>query len=162
MNKSRPSTGELFQIFSVASYQFGEGLANLLKENAGRIFVTRYSTGRIRVVYIDEEEALYFNPRTGLFSLSYSFASKALSAVEGKRIFAKREIFVNFSSKSLLAPAVLGSSDDVRAGDEVFIVDESGRLLAVGKSLLSSCEIGKIKRGEVAVIKRKEDFALEE
>ncbi|HEW64085.1 PUA domain-containing protein [Fervidicoccus fontis] len=157
IKREKPSKFELIQLKSVIAYQFGkEAVESIFKSN-NSIEVSRYSTGRIRTVYINGEEALYFNPKIGLFSLSMYGASLIFPSIpkETKRIAVITEVFENYTKKTLLAPAVAWSTNDIRDGDEVFIVNENGELLALGKALLCHEEIKKIKRGKVALIKRK-------
>ncbi len=153
----KPNNHELAQIYAILRYQFGVEAADHVLARKNEIYLTRYTTGKIRTVYLNKTPIAHMNPRTGYFTLSNKGA-KILHAVtpkDTKRITVNKELFTKFSSSSLLAPAVIKATNDIRAGDEVFIVDEKDELLAIAKAILCAQEINTVKYGEVARIRRK-------
>ncbi|MFP3269012.1 MAG: PUA domain-containing protein [Desulfurococcales archaeon] len=153
---SSPDIQEIAQIYGILYYQFGREAAEEVLRRSLELRVTRYSSGIIREVHMSNIPILYHNPKTGLFTLSQRGAILLFPLVpeDRKRIYIKRDIFEKYTKKVLLAPAVARVTEDIRAGDEVFIVDESGDLLAVGKALASAVEIKVMKRGKVALVRR--------
>ncbi|MEM0021511.1 MAG: PUA domain-containing protein [Fervidicoccaceae archaeon] len=157
--ENEPNLHEMAQIYGVIYYQFGKRAAEELLKREKEISLKRYSSGIVREVILPEGTILYHNPSTGLFTLSWKGALLLfpLTQSDRKRIFAKRDIFIKYTKKVLLAPAVIRSTEDIRAGDEIFIVDEEGALLALGKALASAIEINSMKRGKVALVRRSSD-----
>ncbi|MGB9726370.1 MAG: PUA domain-containing protein [Fervidicoccaceae archaeon] len=154
-----PGKQEIAQIYGVLYYQFGRRAAEEVLKLAGELKVKRYSSGIIREVLLSGKPILYHNPTTGLFTLSWVGAQVIFPLVppERRRIFVKKDIFERYTKRVLLAPAVAGSSEDIRPGDEVFLVDESGSLLALGKALVSAAELKSIRKGKIAFVRRSFD-----
>ena len=50
--------------------------------------------------------------------------------------------------KSVFCKCVVECDEDIRANDEVLIVNEQDQLLAYGKALLGACEIEQFKTGQ--------------
>jgi len=152
----RASKQEIAQIYGVLYYQFGREAAGAFFERKEELRVRRYLSGIIREVILGGSPVLFHNPTTGLFTLSWEAAEIIFPRIpSGKmRIFAKRDIFEKHTKKVLLRPAVLEATEDVRPGDEVFIVDERGELLALGKALMSAEEIKRLTKGKVALVRR--------
>ncbi len=153
----KPNMRDLAFLFSILSLQFGEKCGKLLLDKSSEVTVKRSKTGRLRCVLLGNKPILYVNPSLGKVTLSEEGAKLLFPLVDKSRcrIFVRKELFVKHVTKSVLAPAVVGATDDVRAGDEVFIVSEDDELLAIGKALLSALEISNIRRGEVARVRRR-------
>uniref|UniRef100_A0A7J3ZKI4 PUA domain-containing protein n=1 Tax=Fervidicoccus fontis TaxID=683846 RepID=A0A7J3ZKI4_9CREN len=155
--KHRATSDDLAFLYSVLNYQFGRGAGALAVELSSRLYVTRYSGGLPRVFFVDDKPFFYVNPKTGTITLSEYSARHVFENVDKscKRIVVDRRVFLEHARGSVLAPAVKAVTGDVRRGDEVFIVDESDVLLAIGKSLLGARELKGLKRGEVARVRRR-------
>ncbi len=154
---------ELAFIYSLLDFQFECKLSSILKRFENKIIVARSSTGRLRRVFLEDcgkkIEILYINPSLGKATLSLHgallFFKKALEC-NRKILFVKKELFEKYTRKSILAPVVTDVTDDVRAGDEVFVVScSNNELLGIAKALLSAYEIKRLRRGEVAVLRRR-------
>jgi predicted RNA-binding protein (TIGR00451 family) len=64
--------------------------------------------------------------------------------------------------KSLFSKHVLEADPRILPGDEVLIENSKGELLAVGKAVLSGCEMGKFRRGLAVKIRKVGGGALRE
>lgn len=144
--------------------QFGARAARAVYEliRAGELEVELSATGNPKVVRRvvggrEREDILYFNPLTGALTLSREGARMMFPLIEKnkKRIVVRRREFCEHVRGSLLAPVVVRVTSDVKAGDEVFVVDEQDELLAVAKALVSSEDLALMRRGEVARIRRR-------
>ena len=69
--------------------------------------------------------------------------------------YPKNRVVVNKDSepfaldgKSVFSKFVVECDENIRARDEVLIVNEEDKLLAYGKSLLSACEINEFMSGQ--------------
>jgi uncharacterized protein with predicted RNA binding PUA domain len=143
----------LTRIRSVADYQFGSGAgAVLFPEDVNVAFSRR--TGRIRYVFLKGERLATMKPTDGLFSLSLAGAERI---VEHTRfVVVVRDDVARFVADGgdVFAAHVVGVDDDVRARDEVVVVDEAGRVLGVGRAVLSGGEMRAFKRGVAVKVRR--------
>ena len=139
----------LIRIRSVANYQFGKGVgAKLFPENVDITYSK--TTGRIRYVHLNGKRLATLRPTDGLLSLSIT-AAKLLAENRGS---AKCFVTVqNHVSKFIAAGGdvfalhVVAVDDEVRSRDEVIILDEDHRVVAVGRALLSAVEMKAFKTG---------------
>jgi len=139
----------LSRIRSIADYQFGKGVGvRLFPENVDIVYSK--ATGRIRYVHFNGERLATLRPTDGLLSLSIT----AARLVAENRDFAKCFVTVQKAVSEFIADGgdvfavhVVKADEEVRAKDEVIVVDEDNRVLAVGRALLSSVEMTAFKTG---------------
>jgi predicted RNA-binding protein (TIGR00451 family) len=148
--------GDLRIIRSVADYQFGSGVgAILFPEDVAISFSRR--TGRIRYVLFCGKRLATMRPTDGLFSLSIEGARRITMDDGPARCFVTvRHDVSEFiaAGGDVFAVHVLRADVDVRAKDEVIVVDETGRVLAVGRAVLSGDEMKAFKRGVAVKVRR--------
>jgi predicted RNA-binding protein (TIGR00451 family) len=140
---------ELAKIRSIADYQFGKGVAaKLFPENVEIEYSPR--TGRIRFINLDGERLATLRPTDGLLSLSV----KAAKLMAENAAFAHCFVTVKNDVSDYIAAGgdvfavhVVKVDVEVRASDEVIVLDEAGNVLAVGKAILSSVEMTAFKSG---------------
>ena len=147
---------DLERIRSVADYQFGSGVgAILFPEDVTISFSQR--TGRIRYVLLSGKRLATMRPTDGLFSLSIKGAKRIAMARELARCFvAIKDDVSEFIADGgdVFAAHVLEADNDIRASDEVIVVDEDGKVLAVGRAVLSANEMKAFKRGVAIKVRR--------
>jgi uncharacterized protein with predicted RNA binding PUA domain len=139
----------LNRIRSIADYQFGKGVGvKLFPENV-KVEYSK-STGRIRYVYLDGERLATLRPTDGLLSLSIT----AARIVAENRDLAKCFVTVRQDVSEFIADGgdvfaahVVQADDAIRAKDEVIVVDEADKVLAVGRAALSASEMQAFKTG---------------
>lgn len=139
----------LQRVRSVADYQFGKGAGVLLFPENVEIQLSR-ATGRIRYVMLNGERLATLRPTDGLFSLSVAAARLAVEQSGfGGCLVAVRSDVSEFVSDGgdVFAAHVVKVDDDVHAKDEVIVVDEAGKVVAVGRAVLSSSEMKAFKAG---------------
>ena len=145
----------------MADYQFGKGVgAKLFPENVEIAYSKR--TGRIRYIYLNGKRLSTLRPTDGLFSLSIKGAKRIAENAGSAKCFV---IVQNNVSKfiaeggDVFAAHIVKADDEIRSKDEVIVVDEGGRVLAVGRSVLSSEETKSFKVGVAVKVRRgcKED-----
>ncbi|MCW4030898.1 MAG: pseudouridine synthase [Candidatus Bathyarchaeota archaeon] len=145
----------LSRIRSIADYQFGQGTGiKLFPENVD----IEYSktTGRIRYVHLKAKRLATLRPSDGLLSLSIASAR----VVAEKRGFARCFVTVQNDVSEFIAKGSdvfarhVVSADEIRAKDEVIVVGENNRVLAVGRALLSSSEMTAFKTGVAVKVRR--------
>ncbi len=143
---------------AIADYQFGWGAGEALLK--GNINVEKSKkTGKIRHIY--DGKTLIVNMRA---SDSYLVLSKeGAKRLHGACEYPKNRVVVNKDSepfaldgKSVFSKFVVECDENIRANDEVLIVNEDDKLLAFGKSLLSAVEIEDFQTGQA--IKTRKGF----
>lgn len=143
----------LTRIRSVADYQFGRGVgAALFPESVEVAFSRR--TGRIRYVFLGGKRLATMRPTDGLFSLSLAGACLVVGHV--RCVIVVRDNVARFVAEGgdVFAVHVVSVNDEVRARDEVVVVDGAGRVLAVGRAVLSGAEMRAFKRGVAVKVRR--------
>lgn len=140
---------QLDKIRSIADYQFGKNVGEkLFPENV--TFELSKRTGRIRFINLNGERLATLRPTDSLFSLSIKAAKHLVENIPQAKGFI---ILQNDVSKyiaeggDVFAVHVIQADDDIRAKDEVIIIDQNRQLLAVGRAALSAPEIRKFKTG---------------
>ena len=138
------------KVKAIADYQFGPGAGEALF--SGNINIEKSKkTGKIRHVY--DGKVLIVNMRA---SDSYLILSKeGAKRLHNAMQYPKNRVVVNKDSepfaldgKSVFCKFVVECDEDIRANDEVLIVNEQDQLLAYGKALLGACEIEQFKTGQ--------------
>ena len=139
---------DLKRIRAVADYQFGPGAGEALFPDEVEIVKSR-RTGRIKHIYLRGSLLATMRAEDGLLSLTISGAER-LSPILGERykvvITEEAAPFVA-EGRSAFAKHIIKADPGIRAGDEVLIVAPDGRLLAVGRAVLSGREMVVFKRG---------------
>jgi len=139
----------LKRIRSVADYQFGKGVGvKLFPENVEMIYSKR--TGKIRYVYLDGKRLATRRPTDGLFSLSILGAKRIVKNVGSAKCFVTVQNDVSefvADGGDVFAVHVVNADDEIRPKDEVVVVSEDGKVLAVGRAVLSGEEMGSFKTG---------------
>ena len=146
----------LQRIRSIADYQFGKDVgATLFPENVEITYSK--TTGRIRYVHLNGKRLATLRPTDGLLSLSITAARLiAENAGFAKCFVAVRKDVAEFVADGgdVFAVHVVKADDAIRAKDEVIVVDEDNRVLAVGRALLSSVEMKAFKTGVAVKVRR--------
>lgn len=140
----------------MADYQFGRGVGRkLFPENVEIVRSKR--TGRIRYVYLNGERLVTLRPTDGLLSLSIEGAKRIVEDTGlAECIVTVREDVSEFiaEGRSVFAKHVTTANSGIRPKDEVIVVDESGRVLAVGRAVLSGKEMGIFESGVAVKVRR--------
>jgi len=146
----------LERIRSVADYQLGRDAGSaLFPSNVDVVFSKR--TGRIRHVYLRGKLLATLRPTDGMFSLTLAGAKRLLRGTSAPRLWVKVSSeaapFIS-EGRSVFAKHVIAADSEIRPQEEVIVLDEDNKVLAVGKAILTGREMTAFKRG-VAVRVRK-------
>ena len=139
----------LKRVRSVADYQFGRGVGEALFPSSVEILFSK-ATGRIRYVNLNGERLATLRPTDGLLSLSVSAAKLLVERLGfASYLVTVRNDVSEFVADGgdVFAPHVVKVDDAIHSKDEVIVVDEGGRVLAVGRALLSGSEMRAFKIG---------------
>ena len=108
-------------------------------------------TGKIRHIYDGKTLIVNMRASDSFLILSKEGAKRLHAATQ----YPKNRVVVNKDSepfslegKSVFAKFVVECDEDIRAKDEVLIVNEEDKLLAYGKALLGACEINDFQTGQ--------------
>ncbi len=140
---------QLGKVRSIADYQFGKGVGVKLFPDSIEIQLSP-RTGRIRYINLDGKRLATLRPTDGLLSLSIKAAKFMVENMPQAKCFV---VVQNAVSKYIAAGGdvfavhVLKVDPEVRAKDEVIVVDEDRRVLAVGRTVLSGVEMLAFKTG---------------
>jgi uncharacterized protein with predicted RNA binding PUA domain len=139
----------LLRVRSVADYQFGRGVGMMLFPETVKIQFSK-ATGRIRFVNLNGERLATLRPTDGLLSLSVKAARLLVEKLSftGRLVTVRNDVaeFVA-NGGDVFAVHVVKVDDHVHAKDEVIVVDDVGRVVGVGRAVLSSGEMCSFKKG---------------
>jgi len=139
----------LQRIRSIADYQFGKGAGvRLFPENIDIVYSK--ATGRIRYVNLNGKRLATLRPTDGLLSLSITAAKSLAENANFAQCFVTvRKDVSEFIADGgdVFAAHVVKAADAIHVKDEVIVVDEDNRVLAVGRAVLSSAEMMAFKTG---------------
>ncbi len=147
---------DLYRIRRIAEYQFGKGIGDILFPNGVEIEKSR-KTGKIRRIYHEGKLLATMRASDGYLALSIEGARRIVEKTRKPklRVIVASEIakFIK-EGRNVFAKHVVEADPNIRPGSEVIVVDESDRLLAVGRAVLNGEEMISFKSG-VAVKVRK-------
>lgn len=139
----------------IADYQFGKGAGNALFPEGTTYSLSK--TRRLRYLYWEKERIATVRAKDNLLTLSMLGAERLHSLLKSpqQRVVASDDAapFI-VKGGNLFARHVLAVDPEIRAGEEVLVVDSQDRLLATGTAVLAPEEMLQIKRG-LAVQARK-------
>ena len=146
----------LSKIRQIADYQFGRNVGKSLFSDEVQITFSK-NTGRIRHIYLAGKRIATLRPKDGTFSLTVEGAKRILKGVNSfKNVIRVSDEAVSSVAigKSVFAKHVLHAHREIRPKEEVIVVDSEGKVLAVGRAILTGEEMKAFKTG-VAVKVRK-------
>ena len=139
----------LRRIRSIADYQYGEGVGSKLFPDNVEI---QYSpaTGRIRYINLNGERIATLRPTDGLLSLSIDAARTLTKSSPSAQCFVTvRQDIAKFVADGgdVFSAHIIKVDPEIHAKDEVIVLDEAGKVLAVGRAFLSCGEMLAFKTG---------------
>lgn len=145
----------LEKIRKIAEYQLGRGAGRALFPDNVEVVLSK-STGRIRHIRLNDELLATLRPTDGMFSLAIGGARrlKRAGSTHYHVTVAKDAARFVMSGKSVFAKHVLDADTAIRPQDEVIVLDRGGKLLAVGKAVLTGSEMKLFKRGLAVRVRR--------
>lgn len=148
-----------YKVKCIADYQFGTGSGEAVFKGDINIVKSK-KTGKIRHVYDGEELITSLRASDGALILGKEGARRLHDHLK----YPKNRVVINddaepfaLEGKSIFAKFVIDCDSNIRASEEVLIVNRDDELLAIGKSLLCAPEIMNFKKGQ-AVKTRKGGF----
>jgi predicted RNA-binding protein (TIGR00451 family) len=145
----------LARLRAVADYQFGRGAGEALFPDNTRVEYSK-NTGKPRHLYVDGELVANYRPNDALFTVTIAGARR-LVALEGFKYSVRvMDDVVEFveQGRNVFAKHVRDAGKSIRPGDEVVVVDESGEVVAVGKSKMNRGDMLSFKTGIAVRVRR--------
>ncbi|MCE4611512.1 MAG: hypothetical protein F7B17_06040 [Desulfurococcales archaeon] len=152
MARRRPGEGVYRLLWARLSYQFDFEVANALLEPREELEVSLSGSGRVRHVWKAGRLILTFRAGDALASLTLDGAELVRRSSEPPRyrVVVRRGSVIH---GSVFPRQVVGGDFGLRVGDEVLVVDEDDRLLAVGRLRIPLTLIRGLSRGEVVRVR---------
>ena len=133
---------------TIADYQFGKGVGTILFPDNTRYILSR--TGRIRQLVEGEKRIATVRANDGFLILSVHGGQKIKEALP----YPKKRVVVNDDAapfvakgKTAFARHVIDCDPELRALEEIIVVDKDDNLLATGQAMLAAPEIRSFKKG---------------
>ncbi|MFW9974766.1 MAG: tRNA guanosine(15) transglycosylase TgtA [Candidatus Thorarchaeota archaeon] len=158
--KQLPSEGEESpwtqrKLHALLTYQWGENVGKLANLDSLQVILSK-STGKIRHCKKNEDVLFTVVPNTGLLTPTYQGGLELLKAgIENTyQVIIDSDVseFVA-SGKSALAKFVKLANPQLKAGEEVLVLDETQNLLGTGRALISGLEMISFNRGVAVAIR---------
>ncbi|AAY80041.1 PUA domain-containing protein [Sulfolobus acidocaldarius] len=150
---------EMRYIYDVLSYQFSPSLSDCIFIKHNKFLIQRsINTDKIRdILTLDRKLFLVLRAQDNLFSITEASGNdiKECSKPPSFRVMIQKEIseFI-LQGKNVFCKFVVDADPMIRYGDEVLVVDEDDRLLAIGRAKVSGEEIKQYKKGLAVIVKR--------
>ena len=145
----------LKRVRTIADYQFGPCAGSILFPETVTFSLSR--TGRVNQVIDGGIRVATLRSYDGLFTLSELGARRLHAGISYPRlrVVVNRDAvpFVE-AGKTAFARHVVAADPQLRANDEVLVVDENDVLLASGSALLSPAEMLAFARGAAVKVRR--------
>ena len=139
----------------IADYQFGKGAGKVLFPDSCRLMLS--STGRVRQVIDGGVRIATVKADSGWLTLSIEGAKRLHDFLPHPRlrVIVMEEVAEFIAAgKSVFAKHVVNVDENIRAGEEVLVVDTRDKLLATGKCLLSAFEMLEMDRGVAVKVRQ--------
>ncbi|MFX1588803.1 MAG: PUA domain-containing protein [Promethearchaeota archaeon] len=147
----------LRKVKAICDYQFGPLITDVLFDNNNINIEFSKNTGRMRHIYYQENLLLNFRPTNGFFTLSLFSAKKIIKSVPKPilRVIVQNEIseFIK-KGRNVFCKHIIDIDDNLRALDEVIVVNQKDELLAIGKLMFPVPYLRSFKRGIAVNVRR--------
>lgn len=142
------TNSHLKRVRIIADYQFGRGAGDAIFPD--NVDFQMSTTGRVRQILFEGKRIATVRAQDGILTLSIAGAMK----LHGFLKFPQNRVVVNSDAapfvakgKNAFARHVVDADPEIRAGEEVLVVDENDDLLATGKAVLCALEMTAFKKG---------------
>jgi archaeosine synthase len=142
---------ELEEIVSAtADYQFGEGAGKVLVPEHAKLKGKPY---RLILCNVNEEQVCSYVAESGTLSLTLA-GGRLLAPLN--RYWVRLDV-PKIKGGSIFAVGIQEADFAIRPGDEVIVINESGEVIAVGRSEMSGREMCELKRGRAVTVRHKKE-----
>ena len=135
-----PDDWAIRQLRKTAEYQFGEEFTTILVPDDVKVTISK-KTQKVREVLVGETRLATIRPTDGYFSLGLFGAKKIIAKIKPpkQRVIVQNDVseFIE-DGRNVFVKHVVSVDPTIRPEDEVIVVNEKDKLLAVGKAQLSA------------------------
>ncbi|WP_321429244.1 PUA domain-containing protein [uncultured Methanolobus sp.] len=145
----------LIRVRTMADIQFGKGCGDILFPDGVTFQLSR--TKRVRQVQFNGKHMATVRARDGMLTLSIDGAAalhQGLGKPASRVVICDDAVPFVSKGKTAFAKHVVAVDPELRAGDEVIIVDGKDEILATGQLLLSPDEALHMDRGPAVDVRR--------
>ena len=157
MDTSEPLRKLLLKaVRDTADYQFGRGTGEKLFPEGCRVQLSK-RTGKPRYVYLGEDLLATIRYPDNLLALTLKGAERLRQVLgeKARRVIVKEETVEKLrKGMNLAAGDLVACSDDIRPGDEVVVESENGRILAVGRAVVSAQTMREVGSGVIVKVRK--------
>jgi len=157
MDTSEPLRKLLLKaVRDIADYQFGRGAGEKLFPEGCRVQLSK-RTGKPRYVYLGEDLLATIRYPDNLLALTLKGAERLRQVLgeKARRVIVKEEAVEKLrKGMNLAAGDLVFCSDDIRPGDEVVVEGENGRILAVGRAVVSAQTMREVGSGVIVRVRK--------
>lgn len=151
----------LRKVKAISDYQFGQSVTDLLFEDENEIDIKfSKNTGKIKHVYYKDNLILNLRPTNGFFTLNLFSAAKIIKTIPPPRlravVLSEISDFIR-KGRNVFCKHVIDIDENLRASDEIIVVNQEDEMLAIGKLLIPVPYVRSFKTG-VAIKVRKGIF----
>ena len=144
----------LDRVRTIADYQFGRGVGIILFPDDARFIVGR--TGRVRQILLGDRRIATLRANDGFLILSAYGGQRLKDALP----FPKKRVIMDDDAAPFVAKGktafckfVVDCDPEIRALEEVLLVDKDDNLLATGQALLCAEEMKTFKKGTAVSVR---------
>lgn len=145
----------LIRVRTMADIQFGKGCGEILFPDGVTFLLSR--TKRVRQVQFNGKHMATVRAKDGMLTLSIDGAAalhQGLKKPASRVVVCDDAVPFVSAGKTAFAKHVVAVDPELRAGDEVILVDGKDKILATGQLLLSPVEAIRMDRGPAVDVRR--------
>ncbi len=145
---------DLKRVRVIADYQFGAGAGKALFPDSVEFIYS--SRDKVRQIYDGGKRIASLRASNGLLTLSLEGGERLrrfLPFPKSRVVISDEAVPFVASGRSAFARHVIDADPDLRAGEEVLVVDKNDCLIATGKAVLSAQEMLSFKKGVAVEIR---------
>ncbi len=144
-----PTASQLRKLMGIANYQFGNDAGIALFASGIQVALSR-RTGRMRHIYKNGKLIATLRPKDGYIALTSEGALLILSGMKHpSNLVVVQDDVADFikAGGDVFAKHVVRADESLRPAEEVVVTNVGGKLLGVGKAVLSGNDMRHFKRG---------------
>lgn len=145
----KPDVWTLRQLKVVAQYQFGNEFADILAPDDILVTFSK-TTNKVREILLDGKRLATLRANDGSYSIGLEGAKRIIKQTKTprRRVIVQTDVSEFIADgRNVFAKHVVLVDPDIRPEDEVVVVSEEDKLLAVGRAQLSAVNMLAFQKG---------------